>query len=73
MVRERASMLLSSCLDIMKARERSSNEIYQAIFEEAKSGLLKASSVDSILGSLLAFSAMLQNQQIVSNRPFFPS
>ncbi|GMK56480.1 hypothetical protein CspeluHIS016_0303200 [Cutaneotrichosporon spelunceum] len=64
MVRERASMLLSSCLDILKTRERSSNEIYQAIFEEAKSGLLKASSVDSILGSLLAFSAMLQNQQI---------
>lgn len=34
------------------------------IFEEAKSGLLKANSVESILGSLLAFSAMLQNQQI---------
>lgn len=66
MVRERASMLLSSCLDTMKVRERSSSDIYQNIFEEAKSGLLKASSVDSILGSLLAFSAMLQNQQIVS-------
>lgn len=65
MVRERASMLLSACLDILKSRERSSNEIYRAIFEEAKSGLLKASSVDSILGSLLAFSAMLQNEQIV--------
>lgn len=50
----------------MKVRERSSSDIYQNIFEEAKSGLLKASSVDSILGSLLAFSAMLQNQQIVS-------
>lgn len=59
-------MLLSACLDIVKSRERASGEIYRSIFEEAKSGLLKANSVDSILGSLLAFSAMLQNQQIVS-------
>lgn len=66
MVRERASMLLSACLDILKSRERPSNEMYQAIFEEAKNGLLKATSVDSILGSLLAFRAMLQNEQIVS-------
>lgn len=57
-------MLLSACLDIVKTRERSSAEVYRMIFEEAKSGLLKASSVESILGSLLAFSAMLQNQQI---------
>lgn len=64
MVRERAQMLLSACLDIVKTRERSSSETYRSIFEEAKSGLLKANSVDTILGSLLAFSAMLQNQQI---------
>lgn len=57
-------MLLSACLDIVKTRERSSAEVYRMIFEEAKSGLLKANSVESILGSLLAFSAMLQNQQI---------
>ncbi|WOO83672.1 Serine/threonine-protein kinase tor2 [Vanrija pseudolonga] len=65
MVRERASMLLSACLDIIKTREtKSGNEVYRKIFEEAKSGLLKAASVDSILGSLLAFGAMLQNQQL---------
>lgn len=59
-------MLLSACLDIIKTREtKSGNEVYRKIFEEAKSGLLKAASVDSILGSLLAFGAMLQNQQLV--------
>jgi FKBP12-rapamycin complex-associated protein len=60
-------MLLSACLDIIKTRERTSSEIYRSIFEEAKSGLLKANSVDTILGSLLAFSSMLQNQHIVSS------
>ena len=65
MVRERASMLLSVCLEIIKTREKSPNEIYRKIFEEARAGLLKASSTDSVLGSLLAFGAMIQNQQIV--------
>jgi FKBP12-rapamycin complex-associated protein len=59
-------MLLSACLDILKTREKSPGDTYRRIFEEAKSGLLKASSTDTILGSLLAFSSMLQNQQIVS-------
>jgi FKBP12-rapamycin complex-associated protein len=66
MVRERASMLLSACLDIIKTREKSPTDTYRRIFEEAKAGLLKASSTDAVLGSLLAFGAMLQNQQIVS-------
>lgn len=59
-------MLLSACLDILKTREKSPGETYRRIYEEGKAGLLKASSTDTILGSLLAFSAMLQNQQIVS-------
>ena len=62
-------MLLSACLDIIKTREKSPGDIYRRIFEEARSGLLKASSTDTILGSLLAFSSMLQNQQIVRQRP----
>ncbi len=65
MVRERASMLLSACLEIIKTREKSPNEKYRRIFDEARSGLLKASSTDTVLGSLLAFGAMIQNQQIV--------
>ena len=66
MVRERASMLLSACLDIIKARERSPTETYRRIFEEAKSVLVKAGPTEAILGSLLAFGAMLNNQHIVS-------
>jgi hypothetical protein len=58
-------MLLSACLDIVKTREKSSVETYRKIFEEARSGLSKTSSTDVVLGSLLAFGAMLQNQQIV--------
>ena len=65
MVRERASMLLSACLDIVKTRDKSPTETYRKIFDEARSGLLRASSTDSILGSLLAFGAMIQSQQIV--------
>ncbi|KAL7421428.1 phosphatidylinositol kinase-related protein kinase tor1 [Cryptotrichosporon argae] len=64
MVRERASMLLSACLDIIKTREKQPGEIYRKIFDEAKNGLVKAGSVDTVLGSLLAFGAMLQNQQL---------
>ena len=66
MVRERASMLLSACLDIIKAREKSPTETYRKIFEEARSVLVKAGPTDAILGSLLAFGSMLQNQHIVS-------
>lgn len=62
-------MLLSACLDIIKTREKSPTDTYRRIFEEAKAGLLKASSTDAVLGSLLAFGAMLQNQQIVSGVP----
>jgi FKBP12-rapamycin complex-associated protein len=62
-------MLLSACLEIVKTREKASTDTYRKIFEEARSGLLKANSTDSILGSLLAFGAMLQNQQIVSYKP----
>nr|ODN92931.1 atypical/PIKK/FRAP protein kinase [Cryptococcus depauperatus CBS 7855] len=64
-VRERASMLLSTCLDIVKARgDRPANETYRRIFDEARVGLLKAGSTEVILGSLLAYNAMLQNQQL---------
>ncbi|WVQ75374.1 hypothetical protein IAR50_004994 [Cryptococcus sp. DSM 104548] len=64
-VRERASMLLSISLDTVKARgDRPSTDTYRKIYEEARVGLLKASSTDVILGSLLAFNAMLQNQHI---------
>ncbi|WVQ81658.1 hypothetical protein IAT38_003783 [Cryptococcus sp. DSM 104549] len=63
-VRERASMLLSQCLDIIKTRDRPTNETYRKIFEEARSGLLKPSSTETVLGSLLAFNSMLQNQQL---------
>jgi FKBP12-rapamycin complex-associated protein len=58
-------MLLSACLDIIKTREKSPDETYRKLFDEARSGLLRASSTDTILGSLLAFGAMIQNQQIV--------
>lgn len=58
-------MLLSACLDIIKTRDKNAGDIYRRIFEEAKSGLMKASSTDTILGSLLAFSSMLQNQHLV--------
>ncbi|WWC91382.1 uncharacterized protein L201_006326 [Kwoniella dendrophila CBS 6074] len=64
MVRERASKLLSACLDIIKTREKSPTETYRKIFEEARSGLVKANSSDAVLGSLLSFGAMLQNQQL---------
>ena len=65
MVRERASMLMSACLDIIKTREKSQTETYKKIFEEARAVLVRASSTDAILGSMLAFGAMLQNQQLV--------
>lgn len=58
-------MLLSACLDIIKAREKSPTETYRKTFEEAKSVLVKAGPTDAILGSLLAFGAMLNNQHIV--------
>ncbi|RXK37153.1 atypical/PIKK/FRAP protein kinase [Tremella mesenterica] len=64
MVRERASMLMSACLENIKAREKSHSEIYRKIFEEARIGLARGSSTEAILGSLHAFSAMLQNQSI---------
>jgi FKBP12-rapamycin complex-associated protein len=65
MVRERASMLLSACLRLVKEREKTPTDVYRRIFEEARSGLLKAGSTDSILGSLHAVGAMLDNQQLV--------
>lgn len=40
--------------------------MYKRIFEEARSGLQKAGSTDSVLGSLHAVGAMLDNQQLVS-------
>lgn len=58
-------MLLSACLDIVKTREKTPTQTYRKIFDEAKSGLLKGSSTDSTLGSLLAFNSMLENQQLV--------
>ena len=58
-------MLLSSCLDIVKTRDRNPGETYKRIFEEGRTGLLKASSTESVLGSLLAFNSMLSNQHIV--------
>jgi FKBP12-rapamycin complex-associated protein len=65
MVRERASLLLSACLKLVKDRERSATDVYRRIFEEAHSGLQKASSTESILGSLHAVGSMLDNQQLV--------
>lgn len=65
-------MLLSACLDIIKAREKSPTETYRKIFEEARSVLIKAGPTDAILGSLLAFGSMLQNQHIVSLTPRLP-
>jgi FKBP12-rapamycin complex-associated protein len=67
MVRERASMLLSACLEIIKTREKSPDEAYRKIFEEARLTLMKTAATDAILGSLLAFGAMLQNHHIVSS------
>ena len=61
-VRERASMLLSACLDIVKTREKDPWDTYKKIFDEARAGLNRAGSIDTVLGSLLAFGAMLQNQ-----------
>lgn len=59
-------MLLSACLRLVKEREKSPTDVYRRIFEEARSGLQKAGSTDSILGSLHAIGAMLDNQQLVS-------
>ena len=58
-------MLLSSCLRLVKEREKDPHDMYKRIFEEARSGLLKAGSTDSVLGSLHAVGAMLDNQQLV--------
>lgn len=58
-------MLLSACLKLVKEREKSPHEMYKRIFEEARTGLQRAGSTDSILGSLHAVGAMLDNQQLV--------
>jgi hypothetical protein len=67
MVRERASLLLRETLDICKARDADPTPSFKMIFEEASSVLKKGGSTDAILGSLLAFGAMLQNTHIVSH------
>ena len=67
-MRERAEALLSACLDIIKSRDRSPDDMYRKLFLEARNGLGKATQsvpVDTVLGSLLAFAAMLENQQLV--------
>jgi FKBP12-rapamycin complex-associated protein len=58
-------MLLVSCLDIVRVREKNPTETYRRIFEEARSGLQKGGSVDSILGSLLAIASLLAGSQMV--------
>ena len=58
-------MLLSACLRLVKEREKDPQDMYKRIFEEARSGLQKAGSTDSVLGSLHAVGAMLDNQQLV--------
>jgi FKBP12-rapamycin complex-associated protein len=55
---------------LVKEREKSPTDVYRRIFEEARSGLQKAGSTDSILGSLHAVGAMLDNQQLVSSSFF---
>jgi len=64
-VRERASLLLRESLDICKTRDDDPTPNFETIFTEAKSVLQKGGSTDSILGSMLAFGAMLQNTHIV--------
>lgn len=57
---------MTACLEILGDREATPTETYKRIFDEAKAGLMKSTSVDTVLGSLLAFSCMLYKQQIVS-------
>ena len=61
MVRERASLLLREALDICKARDPDPTPNFRLIFDEASSTMRKGGSTDAILGSMLAFGAMLQN------------
>jgi hypothetical protein len=65
MVRERATLLLSACLDIARQRDKGARDTFIKIYEEARAGLIKATSSDVVLGSLLAVSSMLQFQQMV--------
>ena len=65
MVRERASLLLSVALDIVKTRDPDPSERFGLVFDEAKSVMQKGGPTDAILGSMLAFGAMLQNQHPV--------
>jgi hypothetical protein len=53
--------LLRESLDICKARDDDPTPNFKVIFEEAKSVMQKGGSTDAILGSMLAFGAMLQN------------
>ena len=72
-VRDRAALLLSACLEIVKNREREQDDTYKRLFNEARNGLGKVGqtvSTENILGSLLAFGSMLQNQQLVRNQVF---
>lgn len=54
-------MLLRESLDICKARDEDPTVHFQRIFDEANSIMRKGGSTDAILGSMLAFGAMLQN------------
>ena len=58
-------MLLSVCLVIIRTREKAPIDTYRKVFEEGRAVLVKPSSTDVILGSLLAFKAITENQEIV--------
>lgn len=59
-------MLLSACLEICKTRDKDPTATFTKIFEEGKSVMQKGGPTDAILGSMLAFGSMLQNQHPVS-------
>lgn len=66
-VRERTSMLLGSCLDLIHPREKSfRNEQYSKILDEAERTLdQRGASPDSIHGGLLALQSLLNHSEMV--------
>ena len=70
MVRERTSLLMTACLEILRDRESNPVDTYKRIFDEAQAGLTRSTSVDTVLGSLLAFGCMLFKQQLVGPNVF---
>lgn len=64
-VRERTSMLLGACFELVHVREKAyRNEVYGKVLEEAERTLNKAASSDAIHGALLALQSLLNHSEM---------